>query len=121
MITPGSIFACSGRDVSGAIVQLRYGIQAKIGLDLLYTSPIKRCWAIPGINGAPEEGFFMLLALPENSAVLHISQDLSEVSERDQSAVNFDLLSTTLAVHVSRDIAIQITTMHATIVSPNGW
>ncbi|KAI0908189.1 mono-functional DNA-alkylating methyl methanesulfonate N-term-domain-containing protein [Ustulina deusta] len=120
MITPGSIFACSGRDVSGAIVQLRYGIQAKIGLDLLYTSPIKRCWAIPGINGAPEEGFFMLLALPENSAVLHISQDLSEVSERDQSAVNFDLLSTTLAVHVSRDIAIQITTMHATIVSPNG-
>ncbi|KAI1422290.1 mono-functional DNA-alkylating methyl methanesulfonate N-term-domain-containing protein [Xylaria sp. FL1777] len=120
MLAPGRIFACSGRDASGAIVELRYGIQAKIGLDLLYTSPIKKCWAIPSFNGAPEEGFFMLLALPENSAVLHISQDLSEVSEKDQSSIGFDLLSTTLAVHVSRDVIIQITTMHATMVSTGG-
>ncbi|KAI0431665.1 mono-functional DNA-alkylating methyl methanesulfonate N-term-domain-containing protein [Xylaria sp. FL1042] len=120
MLAPERIFACSGRGVSGAIVELRHGIQAKIGLDLLYTSPIKKCWAIPSLNGVPEEGIFMLLALPENSAILHISQDLSEVSEKDQDAVGFDLLSTTLAVHASRDIIIQITTMHATIVSASG-
>ncbi|TGJ87425.1 hypothetical protein E0Z10_g1393 [Xylaria hypoxylon] len=118
MLAPGRIFACSGRDSSGAIVELRYGIQAKIGLDLLYPSAIKRCWAIPSFDGIPEEGFSMLLALPDNSALLHISHDLSEVSEKVQSAVEFDLLSTTLAVHVSKDIVIQITTMHATIVSP---
>ncbi|GAW18637.1 hypothetical protein ANO14919_081180 [Xylariales sp. No.14919] len=118
MLAPDRIFACSGRDVSGAIVELRYGIQAKIGLDLLYSSPIKRCWAIPSFSGMPEDGFFMLLALPGNSALLHISHDLSEVSEKVQSASEFDLLSTTLAVHVSKDTVVQITTMHVTIVSP---
>ncbi|KAI1272567.1 mono-functional DNA-alkylating methyl methanesulfonate N-term-domain-containing protein [Xylaria sp. FL0933] len=119
-LAPGKIFACSGRDASGAIVELRHGIQAKIGLDLLYTSPIKKCWAIPSFNSTSEEGFFVLLALPEHSAVLHISQDLSEVTEKDQSAVDFDLLSTTLAVYSSEDIIVQITTMHVTIVSADG-
>ncbi|KAI0537693.1 mono-functional DNA-alkylating methyl methanesulfonate N-term-domain-containing protein [Xylaria digitata] len=117
MMSPDKIFACSGRGVSGAIVELRYGIQAKIGLDLLYSSRIKRCWVIPNFADLPEEGFSILLALPENSALLHISHDLCEVSEKAQSAVAFDLLSTTLAVHVSKGIIIQITTMYATIVS----
>ncbi|KAI0459571.1 hypothetical protein F5B21DRAFT_249013 [Xylaria acuta] len=117
VLAPEKIFVCSGRDKSGAIVELRYGIQAKIGLDLLYPSPIKRCWPIPSFDGTLEAGFFMLLALPENSALLHISHDLSEVSEKDQAMVDFDLLSTTLAVYVSKDLVIQITTTHATILS----
>ncbi|KAI1748199.1 hypothetical protein F4782DRAFT_381781 [Xylaria castorea] len=118
MLAPEKIFVCSGRDKSGAIVELRYGIQAKIGLDLLYSSPIKKCWVIPSFDGTPEAGFFILLALPENSALLHISHNLSEVSEKDQRTVNFDLLSTTLAVHVSKDLVIQITAAHATVLSP---
>ncbi|KAI1734358.1 hypothetical protein F4680DRAFT_453995 [Xylaria scruposa] len=118
LVPPEKIYVCSGRDKSGAIVEMRYGIEAKIGLDLLYSSPIKKCWAIPSFEGKPEAGFFMLLALPETSALLHISHNLSEVSEKDQRTVNFDLLSTTLAVHVSKDLVIQITTAHATIMSP---
>ncbi|KAJ2981688.1 hypothetical protein NUW58_g6626 [Xylaria curta] len=119
MRTPERIFACSGRGVSGALVEMRYGIQAKIGLDLSYTSSIKKCWAIPSFDSTPDAGFSMLLGLPEHSALLHISHDLSEVSERSQDTVDFDLLSTTLAVHISRDIVIQITTTHATIVYPD--
>ncbi|KAI1297964.1 mono-functional DNA-alkylating methyl methanesulfonate N-term-domain-containing protein [Xylaria venustula] len=117
---PGRIFACSGRDASGAIVELRYGLQAKIGLDLEYTSPIKKCWAIPKFYDTDEEGFLVLLALPDNSALLHISNDLSDVSEKEQSVVDFDLLSTTLAVHISSEIIIQITTMRVTILSTDG-
>lgn len=63
----------------------------------------------------------MLLALPQSSALLHISHDLSEVVEKVQNEVKFDLLSTTLAVHVAKDAVIQITTTHATIVSPTSW
>jgi hypothetical protein len=120
-LVPERIFACSGRGAAGAIVELRYGIQAKIGLDLLYNSPIRRCWAIPSFDDNPEASFFILLALPENSALLQVSHDLAEVSEKGQNAVSFDLLSTTLAVHASKDIIIQITTTHATIMSPKGW
>ncbi|KAI0441778.1 mono-functional DNA-alkylating methyl methanesulfonate N-term-domain-containing protein [Xylaria telfairii] len=114
---PDKTFVCSGRDKSGAIVELRYGIQAKIGLDLSYTSLIKNFWAIPSFDGTPEAGFFFLLALPENSALLHVSHDL-EVSEKTQDTVDFDLLSTTLAVHISRNLVIQITAAHITILSP---
>ncbi|KAI1127182.1 mono-functional DNA-alkylating methyl methanesulfonate N-term-domain-containing protein [Nemania abortiva] len=117
MLAPERVFACSGRELSGAIVELRYGIQAKIGLDLLYTSPIKRCWAIPSFDDTLGGGFFMLLALPETSALLHISHDLSDVTEKSQNEVKFDLLSPTLAVYVSKGVIIQITTMHATITS----
>ncbi|KAI8628270.1 hypothetical protein F5Y19DRAFT_147161 [Xylariaceae sp. FL1651] len=117
LLAPEKIFACSCRGAFGAITELHYGIQAKIGLDLLYSSPIRRCWAIPSFDGTPEEGFSMLIALPENSALLHVSYDLSEVSEKGQNTVQFDLLSTTLAVYIAEDIVVQITTTHATILS----
>ncbi|GAP82946.1 putative thermotolerance protein [Rosellinia necatrix] len=118
ILTSEKIFVCSGRGSFGAIVELRYGIQAKIGLSLSYLSPIKRCWAIPSFHGSQETAFFMLLALPQHSALLRIEDDLSEVSEKAQDTVDFDLLSTTLAVHVSREVVIQITTAHATILFP---
>lgn len=120
VLAPDKIFVCSGRDKSGAIVELRYGIQAKIGLDMSYPSLIKNFWAIPSFDGTPEAGFFLLLALPENSALLHVSHDL-EVSEKAQDTVDFDLLSTTLAVHISRNLVIQITAAHVTILSPTSW
>lgn len=63
----------------------------------------------------------MLLALLENSALLHIAHDLSDVSEKFQDEVEFDLLSTTLAVCVSKDVVIQVTTTHATVMSPTSW
>ncbi|KAI1113800.1 hypothetical protein F5Y14DRAFT_416625 [Nemania sp. NC0429] len=120
VLPPDRIFACSGRGLSGAIIELRSGIEAKIGLDLSYPTPIKRCWAVPSFDATSEAGFFMLLALPHSSALLHISHDFSEVTERVQNEVKFDLLSTTLAVQVLQDTIIQITTTHATIVSPTG-
>ncbi|KAI0198950.1 mono-functional DNA-alkylating methyl methanesulfonate N-term-domain-containing protein [Astrocystis sublimbata] len=115
MLEPDRMFASSGRDTHGAIVEVRYGIQAKIGLDLQYPSRIKECWVIPSFDSTPEAGFQILLALPESSALLHISHDLTEVSEQAQESVDFDLLSTTLACHISPDLMIQITTERATI------
>jgi len=120
-LPPDRVFACAGRGTTGAIVELRYGIQANIGLDLSYPSPIRRCWAVPNFEDVPNPGFFMLLALPQRSALLHISHDHSEVSEKDQDAANFDLLSTTIAVYSSRDLVIQITATNVTIVSAQSW
>ncbi|KAJ8127393.1 hypothetical protein O1611_g6242 [Lasiodiplodia mahajangana] len=118
-LAPERVFACSGRDLSGAIVELRYGIQARIGLDLSYSSPIKRCWAIPIFDEKRAKGFYVLLTLPETSALLYIWNDLRFASEKSQDEVKFDLLSPTLAVYVSNDIVIQITTTHATVLSRN--
>ncbi|KAI1436657.1 hypothetical protein GGR50DRAFT_686351 [Xylaria sp. CBS 124048] len=112
------VFVCSGRDIAGAIVELRQGIQARLGLDISYSVPIRKCWAIPSFHGSMEGGYFLLLALPESSALLHISRDLSEVNENGQGMMPFNLSSVTLAVYVSKDVVIQVTTTHVTLVSP---
>ncbi|KAI1493499.1 mono-functional DNA-alkylating methyl methanesulfonate N-term-domain-containing protein [Biscogniauxia mediterranea] len=118
-LKPDRLFACSGRGIMGAITELRYGIQAKVGLDLTYSSPIKQCWPIPILGETIEDGFLMLLALPNRSAILHISQNLSEVSEKSQDAVQFDLSSITLAACQTKDMVIQITPAFITMVTPN--
>ncbi|OTB00057.1 hypothetical protein M426DRAFT_15804 [Hypoxylon sp. CI-4A] len=112
------IFACSGRGITGAITEFRYGIQARIGLDLTYSSNIKQCWAIPDFDETAEDGFFLLLALPNASAVLRLSRDLSEVSEKDDDATPYDLSSTTLAVQETPGVVIQVTESSITIVTP---
>ncbi|KAI0394367.1 hypothetical protein F5Y17DRAFT_428117 [Xylariaceae sp. FL0594] len=114
---PDRVFSCMGRGTTGAIVELRYGMQANIGLDLAYPSLIRRCWAIPNFEDVVNPGFFMLLSLPDRSALLHISHDHTEVSERDQGSSSLDLLSPTLAVHVSENLVIQITTANVTLIS----
>lgn len=120
-LAPEKMFTCIGRGASGAIAEMRYGIEAKIGLDLLYDLPIKRCWAVPSFDNTQVASFFLLLSLPGNSALLQISEDLAEVTEKSQETVDFDLLSPTLAVDIRKDLVIQITTTHATIVSPGSW
>ncbi|KAI1470467.1 mono-functional DNA-alkylating methyl methanesulfonate N-term-domain-containing protein [Daldinia caldariorum] len=114
------IFACSGRGMSGAITEFRYGFQARIGLDLTYSSNIRQCWAISELSGAAEDGFYLILALPNESAVLHLTRDLAEASEKDHEATPYDLSSTTLAVYEADGGVIQITTNYITIATPTG-
>ncbi|KAI5861897.1 hypothetical protein GGS23DRAFT_573700 [Durotheca rogersii] len=117
-LQPGKVFACSGRGILGAITEFRYGIQARIGLDLSYSSNIRRCWAISPYMGAAEDGFFLLLALPNESSVLHLSGDLNEVSELDHDAIPYDLSSTTLTAQEADGVVVQVTTTYITIVTP---
>ncbi|KAI1379323.1 hypothetical protein F4677DRAFT_328209 [Hypoxylon crocopeplum] len=117
---PDKVFACSGRGITGAITEFRYGIQGRIGLDLMYSSHIRQCWAISDFTGTIEDGFFLLLALPNGSAILHLSRDLSEVSEKDHDAIPYDLSSTTLAAQETESIVVQITTNYVTVATPTG-
>ncbi|KAI1107047.1 hypothetical protein F4804DRAFT_258489 [Jackrogersella minutella] len=119
---PDRIFACSGRGITGAITQFRYGLQARIGLDLTYPFIVRQCWAISDLDldEDMERGFFLLLALPNASSILHLSGDLSEASEKDQDATPYDLTSTTLAVQEANGAVVQITANYITIVTPAG-
>ncbi|KAI1765486.1 hypothetical protein GGR53DRAFT_465312 [Hypoxylon sp. FL1150] len=120
-LRPDKVFACSGRGITGAITEFRYGIQARIGLDLTYSSNIKHSWAVSDFNEASEDGFYLLLALPNSSSVLHLSRDLSEVSEKDHDAVPYDLTSTTLAAQETSNEIVQVTTNYVTVVTPSGY
>ncbi|KAI1457541.1 hypothetical protein F4805DRAFT_173087 [Annulohypoxylon moriforme] len=117
---PDKVFACSGRGITGAVTQFRYGFQARIGLDLTYSSNVKQCWAISKFDGDMDDGFFLLLALPSGSSVLHLSRDLSEVSEKDHDATPYDLTSTTLAAQDADGVVVQVTTNYITVATPEG-
>ncbi|KAI1083620.1 mono-functional DNA-alkylating methyl methanesulfonate N-term-domain-containing protein [Whalleya microplaca] len=117
-LQPDRIFACSGRGIMGAITEFRYGMQAKIGLDLTYSSHIRQCWAISTLDESLEDGFYLLLALPHRSAVLHLSGSLTEVSEKDDDTIPYDLSSTTLAAEDADNRVVQITTTHIILVTP---
>ncbi|KAI1339511.1 mono-functional DNA-alkylating methyl methanesulfonate N-term-domain-containing protein [Xylariaceae sp. FL0016] len=116
VLQPDRIFTCSGRGVMGGISEIRSGIEAKIGLDLTYSSPIKQCWAFPSHENSIGDGFLMLLSLPNASAILHIAQDMSEVAEKFQNESPFDLSSTTLALYTIGDTVVQITSNRITII-----
>ncbi|KAI2473109.1 hypothetical protein F4781DRAFT_262598 [Annulohypoxylon bovei var. microspora] len=117
---PDKVFACSGRGITGAITQFRYGIQARIGLDLTYSSNVKQCWAISNFDGDIEDGFFLILALPNGSSILHLSQDLSEASEKDHDSTPYDLTSTTLTAQEADGVVVQVTTNYITVATPTG-
>ncbi|KAI0014250.1 hypothetical protein F4779DRAFT_632603 [Xylariaceae sp. FL0662B] len=117
-LQPDKIFACSGRGIMGAITEFRYGMQAKIGLDLTYSSHIRQCWAISPLDESAEDGFYLLLALPHRSAVLHLSRGLTEVSEKDNDTIPYDLSSTTLAAEDVNSRVVQVTTTHIILVAP---
>ncbi|KAI0888688.1 uncharacterized protein GGS22DRAFT_62226 [Annulohypoxylon maeteangense] len=117
---PDKVFSCSGRGITGAVTQFRYGIQARIGLDLTYSSNVKQCWAISNYDGDEEDGFFLLLALPSGSSILHLSRDLSEASEKDHDATPYDLTSTTLTAQDADGVAVQVTANYITVATPTG-
>ncbi|KAI2624298.1 mono-functional DNA-alkylating methyl methanesulfonate N-term-domain-containing protein [Hypoxylon sp. NC1633] len=120
-LRPDKVFACSGRGITGAITEFRYGLQARIGSDLTYASNIRQCWAVSDPSGIAEDGLFLLLALPNGSAVLHLSHDLSEVSEKEHDAVPYDLSSTTLAAQDANGKVVQVTTNYITIAASDGY
>ncbi|KAI0161771.1 hypothetical protein GGR52DRAFT_139356 [Hypoxylon sp. FL1284] len=119
-LRPDKVFACSGRGITGAIVEFRYGVQARIGLDLTYSSNIRHCWAVSNLGGS-DDGFYLLLALLDGSTVLHLSSDLSEASEKDNDTVPYDLSSTTLAAQETSGAIVQVTVNYITIVTPSGY
>ncbi|KAI0021260.1 mono-functional DNA-alkylating methyl methanesulfonate N-term-domain-containing protein [Xylariomycetidae sp. FL0641] len=118
-LRPDKIFACSGRGELGAIAEFRFGIEANIYLDALCDAQVKQCWAIPALQERGTDGFDMLLALPNISTVVSISRDLSEYSVKTQEEVPFDLSSTTLTAHATKDMVIQVTTARITVVKLN--
>lgn len=118
-LRPDKVFTCSGRGITGTITELRHGIQARIGLEIMYSSIIRQCWAISDFDGTVEDGFFLLLALPNGSAVLHLHGDLSEPSEREHDTIPYDLTSTTLAAQEANDTIVQVTTNYITVVTPD--
>lgn len=64
-----------------------------------------------------EDGFLLLLSLPDRSAVIHFSDDFEDVVDQEEDTVPYDLSSRTVAARDFDEMVIQVTTSFVIIVT----
>lgn len=118
--TPDRIYVCGGKSPNGSVTELRYGLQSHLGLEIPLdesTTTIDT-WILVGATNA---GTFFILSRLQHSALLHLSEDETEVAELDSSNTWLDLSARTLAAATSAGLTIQITehAYHVSTLAPS--
>jgi hypothetical protein len=108
---PDKLYACVGKGIKGAIVELRRGFEGHIGLEMEFHTPIIDVWVLPSEFDSvdTEGGSNFLLSLGDSSALLQLSGDASAVHEVDESSTLFDLRYRTITASAYSFCLIQVT------------
>lgn len=116
---PDRIFAGTGQGKKGAISEMRYGLEAHLGLDIDFHHHISHTWAFPICDGDQisnghrhdkrPSGTFILASMTYESALLFLTGDATEITEISDSETGFDLKSTTLAAGMFEQAVMQVT------------
>lgn len=114
---PDRVFVSSGRGKLGSITELRYGLSARITQVAEYGAPIRQCWAVRPLQDEAEDGFFLILSLPDRSTLLHFPDNFEDVVDRGEDTVPYDLSSRTLVSQDANDMVIQVTTSFVVLVT----
>jgi len=110
-IKPDRLFACVGKGIKSSIIEFRYGLEGKLGLEMDYESSILQSWVLPQDSLGLEEdrGSIFLLSLGDHSAALLLSSDALEIMELDTTSTRLDLRFRTIAAATQGDYTIQVT------------
>ena len=113
------IFACSGRGSNhGAVSELRYGVEARIGTSVEIEDGVLALWALP----YPQLGTFLFLSYSAATLLLHIPPNLnpgSEIELIDDKKWGLRSGDRTITAAVTeKNFIIQITTSSVHITSP---
>lgn len=111
------IFSASNRGLKGSVIEWRWGIQARIGLDIETGEPIRQAWTFT-VNHHSERILYGLLALPHSSIVLRFSENLDQVDAVPTEDTPFDLTSRTLYTVQVSDTIFQITETSINVAAP---
>ncbi|ESZ98670.1 hypothetical protein SBOR_0908 [Sclerotinia borealis F-4128] len=108
---PDLIFVCSGKGARSSITELRYGIEAILGLNLEFRSAVTKAWVLPSevYSGLVDGDDWVLLSLEDHSAVLQISADWTSAEELDPKHTQLDMKSRTIVTGVIETRAMQVT------------
>ena len=109
---PDRVFSTSGRGTKGTVTEYRYGLQAKIGLDFECGLGVKQAFVLPAYLSGRSAGYDLVLSMPDQTTVLHLSEDLADISqppEVEEGAVTYDISYRTLIAAVTCGIIVQVT------------
>jgi hypothetical protein len=115
---PDRVFACSGKGVNGAIIELRHGLEAKLALSMEYATHIQEAWAFDSNSPDTIGESLFLLSLGDRSAVLRLSADAKEISD-DELNTKFDLKHRTVAAGVCQGYTVQVTEQSIVFITDN--
>ena len=118
---PDRIFACTGKGSKGTIMELRYGLEARIGLETEYHSPIIRAWVLDTtlVSFRDEGGSLFLLSLGARSSLLHLSSTADDIIEVEPSSSPFDLRYGTITTSMHESCVVQVTTHSVLFIKKN--
>ncbi|KAM0557953.1 hypothetical protein ACHAPJ_005117 [Fusarium lateritium] len=116
---PDRIFCTSGRGPRSSLTELRWGIQARIGLEFDYDQPVRQSWMFP-VEIEGERGYYAVLSLPHSSDVLHFPANLSNASALSPDVCPFDTSSRTIsAIQNEQGTIVQVTETSTSLVAPS--
>jgi hypothetical protein len=120
---PDRLFACVGKGKKSSIVEFRYGIEGKLGLEMDYQIPILQSWVLPQDSNELEEesGSIFLLSLGDHSAALLLSSDASDIMELDATSTRLDLRFRTIAAATQEQYTIQVTEQSIVLIYNTQW
>jgi hypothetical protein len=117
----GQLYACSGSTTGhGAVVELRYGIEARIGLVI----PLEDLSSTRYIGTMPDSvdgGTYLLASDPVSSTLLYLPRDPGEeIYAMDDSESALDFSSQTLAAgYTTAGIVVQVTDSSIRLSAPH--
>lgn len=112
------IFCTSGRGPRSSLTELRWGIQARIGLEFDHDQHVRQSWMFP-VEAQGERGFYVILSLPHSTDVLHFPADLSNANALSPEACPFDTSSRTIsAFQTEQTVIIQVSETSTYLVAP---
>lgn len=114
---PDRIFCTSGRGPRSSLTELRWGIQARIGLEFDYDQVVRQSWMFP-VESQGERGFYAILSMPHSSDVLHFPANLSNASALSSEVSPFDTSSRTISVcQNDQGTIVQVTETSTSLVA----
>lgn len=111
------LYSASGRGLRGNISQWRWGLEARIGLDMELRHPVRRAWGFT-MDFGHGKTLCSLLTSSTSSSLLRFQRDLGDVSEVAPEQAKFDLGSRTLHAIQLSDTIIQVTETSINVITP---
>jgi Mono-functional DNA-alkylating methyl methanesulfonate N-term len=108
---PDRLFACVGKGIKSSLIEFRFGLEGKLGLEMDFENPIMQSWVLPQDSYGLEEdgGSIFLLSLGDHSAALLLASDASEVVVLDAASTRLDLRFRTITAATQERYTIQVT------------
>ena len=109
----------AGRGINGGVIEWRWGVQCRIGLDLEVPERPSRVWVFKATSHGMQ-GWLGILSSPHSSIILNLAENFMAAEDLSEKDTGFDDSSSTLlARQLLDDTILQITERYISIVAPS--